>query len=107
VSPGHKLILPKRHIASIFEATKEEVAASWETLQQTRTQLLKEFLMGSTSALTAVLQQAKTILHLHIHIIQRYGGATCPIRTAAFGGYFQTRPCTGRIDIFAGECPSK
>jgi diadenosine tetraphosphate (Ap4A) HIT family hydrolase len=27
VSPGHTLILPKRHIATIFEATKDEVAA--------------------------------------------------------------------------------
>ncbi len=36
VSPGHTLILPKRHIASIFEAAKEEVAALWEAVQQAR-----------------------------------------------------------------------
>lgn len=42
VSPGHMLILPKRHIASIFEATKEEVAALWEALQHARTGLIKE-----------------------------------------------------------------
>lgn len=41
VSPGHMLIIPMRHIASIFEATKEEVAALWAALRQTRTHLLK------------------------------------------------------------------
>jgi len=37
ISPGHTLILPKRHIASIFEATKDEVAALWDEVQQART----------------------------------------------------------------------
>jgi diadenosine tetraphosphate (Ap4A) HIT family hydrolase len=43
VSPGHTLILPKRHIASIFEATKDEVEALWEALQHARDGLLNEF----------------------------------------------------------------
>jgi diadenosine tetraphosphate (Ap4A) HIT family hydrolase len=43
VSPGHTLILPKRHIASIFDATRDEVAALWDALQKARTGLLKEF----------------------------------------------------------------
>jgi len=32
VSPGRTVILPKRHIGWIFEATKEEVAALWEAV---------------------------------------------------------------------------
>lgn len=32
VSPGHTLILPKRHIARIFDATKEEIGALWEAV---------------------------------------------------------------------------
>ncbi len=43
VSPGHTLILLKRHIASIVEATTEKVAALCGGLQQARTQLLREF----------------------------------------------------------------
>ena len=32
VSPGHTLILPKRHISSFFDATQEEQAAMFELL---------------------------------------------------------------------------
>ncbi len=75
VSPGHTLILPKRHITSIFDATREEVAALWEALQQARTQLLRElspdgFNIGVNDGLAA----GQTILHLHIHVIPRYKG---------------------------------
>jgi len=75
ISPGHTLIIPKRHIASIFEATKDEVVALLNALQQARTQLLKEsspdgFNIGINDGLAA----GQTILHLHIHVIPRYTG---------------------------------
>ncbi len=75
VSPGHTLILPRRHIASIFEATGEEVAALWEALRQARTQLLREFSPdGFNIGINDGLAAGQTILHLHIHVIPRYTG---------------------------------
>jgi diadenosine tetraphosphate (Ap4A) HIT family hydrolase len=75
VSPGHTLILPKRHIASIFEATKEEVAALWEALQTARNGLLKELSPdGFNIGINDGLASGQTILHLHIHLIPRYKG---------------------------------
>jgi diadenosine tetraphosphate (Ap4A) HIT family hydrolase len=75
VSPGHTLILPKRHIASIFEATKDEVSALWDAVQQARHSLLKEFsLDGFNIGINDGLAAGQTILHLHIHIIPRYKG---------------------------------
>ena len=75
VSPGHTLILPMRHIASIFEATKDEVAALWDALQSARTQLLKEFSPdGFNIGINDGLAAGQTILHLHIHLILRYKG---------------------------------
>ncbi len=75
VSPGHTLILPKRHIASIFEATREEVAALWEAVQLARTQLLEEFSPdGFNIGINDGLASGQTILHLHIHVIPRYKG---------------------------------
>jgi len=75
VSPGHTLILPKRHIASIFEATKEEVSALWEALRQARKQLLEEFSPdGFNIGINDGLASGQTILHLHIHLIPRYQG---------------------------------
>jgi diadenosine tetraphosphate (Ap4A) HIT family hydrolase len=75
VSPGHTLIVPKRHIASIFEATNDEVAALWDELKLARTQLLKEFSPdGFNIGINDGLAAGQTILHLHIHIIPRYNG---------------------------------
>jgi len=75
VSPGHTLILPKRHIASIFEATNEEVTALWEALQKSRKELIKEFSPdGFNIGINDGLAAGQTILHLHIHIIPRYEG---------------------------------
>ena len=65
VSPGHTLILPKRHIASIFEATKEEVSALWDAVRQARTQLLEEFSPdGFNIGVNDGLASGQTILHL-------------------------------------------
>ena len=75
VSPGHTLILPKRHIASIFEATKEEVAALWEAIQQVRIGLIKEFSPdGFNIGINDGFAAGQTLPHLHIHIIPRYKG---------------------------------
>ncbi len=75
VSPGHTLVLPKRHIASIFDATKEEVAALWELVRQARTRLLGEFRPhGFNIGINDGLAAGPTILHLHIHVIPRYRG---------------------------------
>ncbi len=75
LSPGHTLILPKRHIASIFEATKEEVAALWEAIQQARRGLIREFSPdGFNIGINDGLASGQTILHLHIHLIPRYKG---------------------------------
>jgi diadenosine tetraphosphate (Ap4A) HIT family hydrolase len=75
VSPGHTLILPKRHIVSIFEATKDETAALWDALQRARTQLLTEFSPdGFNIGINDGLAAGQTILHLHIHLIPRYQG---------------------------------
>ena len=75
VSPGHTLIVPKRHIAGIFEAEQDEVAALWDALRQARTQLLNEFSPdGFNIGINDGLAAGQTILHLHIHIIPRYKG---------------------------------
>ena len=40
VSPGHTLIIPKRHIASFFEATLEEQTAMFDLLTEVRERIL-------------------------------------------------------------------
>jgi diadenosine tetraphosphate (Ap4A) HIT family hydrolase len=75
VSKGHTLIIPKRHIASLFEATAEEQAALFDLLGQARQQLLEElkpdgFNIGINDGTAA----GQTVMHLHIHLIPRYNG---------------------------------
>ena len=80
VTPGHCLIIPKRHIVSLFEATREEHAAMFDLLDQMRRILLAEhepdgFNIGVNDGAAA----GQTVMHLHIHLIPRYlGDATDP-----------------------------
>ncbi|MDA8100452.1 MAG: HIT family protein [Nitrospiraceae bacterium] len=75
VSPGHTLVLPRRHIASIFDATREEVSSLWDAVQAARRDLLKQFSPdGFNIGVNDGLASGQTILHLHIHLIPRYNG---------------------------------
>ena len=75
VSPGHTLIIPKRHVASFFELTAEEQAAMLALLAEMRQLLQKErnpdgFNIGINDGAAA----GQTVMHLHIHLIPRYAG---------------------------------
>jgi diadenosine tetraphosphate (Ap4A) HIT family hydrolase len=75
VTPGHTLIIPKRHIASFFEATVEEQAALFELVAGMRHLLQAErnpdgFNIGINDGAAA----GQTVMHLHIHLIPRYLG---------------------------------
>jgi diadenosine tetraphosphate (Ap4A) HIT family hydrolase len=75
ISPGHSLIIPKRHIQSFFEATNEEHAAFLELLVKARELLHQKykpdaFNIGINDGFAA----GQTIMHLHIHLIPRYKG---------------------------------
>ena len=77
VTPGHSLIVPKRHITSFFEATREEQAALFDLLAEMRLLLLEErkpdgFNIGINDGTAA----GQTVMHLHIHLIPRYSGDT-------------------------------
>lgn len=75
VSPGHCLIIPKRHIASFFEATREEQTALLDLLAE-----IQEILMmernpdGFNIGINVGAAAGQTVMHLHIHLIPRYAG---------------------------------
>jgi len=77
VTSGHTLIVPKRHISSFFEATKEEQTAMFDLLSEMRQCLQAErspdgFNIGINDGIAA----GQTVMHLHIHLIPRYSGDT-------------------------------
>ena len=77
VSPGHSLIIPKRHFSSLFDATEEERASLWQLLDQTREHLMLQFCPdGFNIGMNDGIAAGQTVMHLHIHLIPRYSGDT-------------------------------
>ena len=75
VSPGHTLIIPKRHVSSLFELSAEEFAALHPVLQSAKTEIDHEFSPESYNiGVNDGPAAGQTVLHLHIHLIPRYGG---------------------------------
>ncbi len=75
VSPGHTLVIPKRHIGSWFEITPEEQSAILGLLGKAKAVLEEEFKpdgynIGINDGPTA----GQTVPHLHMHLIPRYKG---------------------------------
>jgi len=81
VTPGHALIIPRRHIASLFEATGEEQAALLELLSEMRQMLLGEYQPdGFNIGINDGIAAGQTVMHMHIHLIPRYAGDTADPR---------------------------
>ena len=75
ISPGHALIIPKRHIASLFDATREEREALFDLLEQVKTELQEKYNPdGFNIGINDGTAAGQTVMHLHIHLIPRYTG---------------------------------
>ncbi|MCI0461580.1 MAG: HIT family protein [Gemmataceae bacterium] len=75
VSPGHTLIVSRRHVASYFDLTAEEARGLHELLCQMHARLQAA---GSAEGYNVGINVGKaagqTILHVHLHLIPRYPG---------------------------------
>jgi len=75
VSPGHTLIIPKRHFSSWFECTDEEQIGLMELLTKAQKILEKEFNPdGYNIGINDGPAAGQTVPHLHMHLIPRYKG---------------------------------
>ncbi len=75
VSPGHTLLIPRRHIASLADLTPGEACAIWSLLAQARAQLDREFSpAGYNVGINDGAPAGQTVMHLHVHLIPRYVG---------------------------------
>lgn len=79
VSVGHTLVIPRRHVVSIFECPPDELAALWALVGEIRTTLQQELPTslqpdGFTIGVNDGLSAGQTILHGHIHVIPRRVG---------------------------------
>jgi len=75
VSQGHTLIILKRHIASLFEASSEEITAIFDLGKQVQKLLSKQYRPDGFNVGFNDLEAAgQSIPHCHMHIIPRYQG---------------------------------
>lgn len=75
VSPGHTLIVPRRLVATWFEATREEHVAMLELVDVVKAQLDAEFHPdGYNIGINAGSAAGQTVMHLHLHLIPRFVG---------------------------------
>lgn len=75
VSPGHLLIVPRRHVATWFEATQDEQQEIWQSIERGKEAICQfhqpdGFNIGINNGEAA----GQTVPHLHLHIIPRYQG---------------------------------
>ncbi len=75
VSAGHSLVIPRRHVVTFFDLTKEEVSAVHELLCWLKDRLddnLKP--EGYNIGINVGAASGQTISHVHVHLIPRYAG---------------------------------
>lgn len=75
VSAGHSLVMPKRHIGSLFETTEPERHDLLALLDNAKRALDAEFQPdGYNIGINDGVAAGQTVPHLHIHLIPRYKG---------------------------------
>ena len=75
VTKGHTLVIPKRHVATIWEMTADEYIDAFDLVRRVKDQLQKEFEpQGFNIGVNCEEAGGQTVFHAHIHIIPRYTG---------------------------------
>lgn len=75
ISPGHTLIIPKRHVGSFFETSTDEQTSILDLLHEAQELITKDlnpdgFNIGINDGAAA----GQTVLHMHLHLIPRFTG---------------------------------
>jgi diadenosine tetraphosphate (Ap4A) HIT family hydrolase len=74
-SPGHTLIIPKRHVANYFELPFKEQSACWFMANKVQDFLKQEFKPdGFNVGMNVNREAGQKMMHASIHIIPRYRG---------------------------------
>src|SRR4051794_21000697 len=75
VAPGHALVVPRRHVASWFDATPDERAAMLDVVDAVRDVIDQRHSPdGYNLGLNVGAAAGQTVDHLHLHVIPRYAG---------------------------------
>ncbi len=102
ISPGHALVIPRRHVASWVEATEEERVALVRSVEEVRRVIeARHQPDGFNIGINVGEAAGQTVFHLHVHVIPRYRGDVADPR----GGVRHVIP--GRGNYQAGCRPAE
>lgn len=77
VSPGHSLVVPKRHVTTVFELTELEIAECFLLAMKASELLMaKHGPDGFNIGVNCGVAGGQSVWHAHIHVIPRYAGDT-------------------------------
>ena len=72
---GHTLVLPRRHVASVWDLSTEEQFDLWDLVAEVRERLAERHRPdGFTIGVNDGLAAGQTIPHAHVHVIPRHLG---------------------------------
>lgn len=75
VSPGHLLLIPRRHVANYFDLTAEEKQALWQLLDEAKARLDREHQPGGYNVgINCGPVAGQSVPHVHLHLMPRYAG---------------------------------
>ncbi|MFQ5690589.1 MAG: HIT family protein [Gemmatimonadota bacterium] len=75
VAPGHTLVIPGRHVSSIYDLPEDEQAEIWALGRAARDYLIERYHPGGfTIGLNEGLAAGQSVPHGQIHIIPRHIG---------------------------------
>jgi diadenosine tetraphosphate (Ap4A) HIT family hydrolase len=75
ISNGHSLVVPKRHVVSIWDMTSDEYTDAFNLVRTVKDLLQKEFEPeGFNIGVNCGEAAGQTVFHAHIHIIPRFTG---------------------------------
>lgn len=95
VSPGHTLVITRRHVPSIFDASDDERRALWAAVARARSVLNSELRPdGWNLGVNDGSAGGQTVMHVHVHLIPRFAGDVEDAR----GGIRHSIPRKGYYD---------
>ena len=75
VAEGHSLIVPKTHVASLFDIAPEDQQSLWQMVSEVREILTQKLSPdGFNVGLNDGIAAGQTIMHAHIHVVPRWAG---------------------------------
>ncbi|MEN8207350.1 MAG: DUF3427 domain-containing protein [Pseudomonadota bacterium] len=108
VSPGHALVIPRRHVATWFGATAQEHESLLKGIEIAKREIEKQHQPdGFNIGINVGEAAGQTVPHLHVHVIPRYKGDVEDPRGGVRyvipdkGNYLGVRdtPATYQVDI--------